>query len=180
MTSRGQYECKVRLGTVGVDKYPWRSYPASPQIQFLGRGHTILTSRELMWYYACSRDVRGDLTLNYMTQIHTSVTLLTSRDLTWSSGRLTRQHASHISVVAHISWGVTNVSSALHETDIHVPSGVRTRNPSKLAAAGIGHNGYHPKQITRNIPTSFIPCIICYNCGNANKCTVLHSMYSFF
>jgi len=59
--------------------------------------------------------VRGDLTLNSMTQIHTSVTLLTSRDLTWSSGRLTRQHASHISVVAHISWGVTNASSALHE-----------------------------------------------------------------
>jgi len=48
-----------------------------------------------------------------MAQIHTSVTLLTSRDLTWNSGRLTRQHASHISVVPHISWGVTNVSSAL-------------------------------------------------------------------
>ena len=78
----------------------------------LGQGHTILTSRELMWCYACSWDERGDLTLNSVTQIHTSVTLLTSRDLTWSSGRLTRQHASHISVVAHISWGVTNVSSA--------------------------------------------------------------------
>jgi hypothetical protein len=38
---------------------------------------------------ACSWDVRGDLTLNSMVQIHTSVTLLTSRDLTWSSGRLT-------------------------------------------------------------------------------------------
>ena len=80
----------------------------------LGRGHTILMSRELMWCYACSWDVRGELTLNSMTQIHTSVTLLTSRDLTWSSGRLTRQHASNISVVAHISWGVTNVLSALH------------------------------------------------------------------
>ena len=32
---------------------------------------------------------------------------VTSRDLTWSSGRLTRQLASHI------SWGVTNVSSVL-------------------------------------------------------------------
>jgi hypothetical protein len=41
--------------------------------------------------------------LNSMAQIHTSVTLLTSRDLTWSSGRLTCQQASHISVVAHIS-----------------------------------------------------------------------------
>jgi hypothetical protein len=30
----------------------------------LGRGHTILTSRELMWYYARSWDVRGGLTLN--------------------------------------------------------------------------------------------------------------------
>jgi hypothetical protein len=46
--------------------------------------------------------------LNSMAQIHTSVTLLTSCDLTWSSGRLTCQHASHISVVAHISWDVTS------------------------------------------------------------------------
>jgi len=37
-----------------------------------------------------------------------------SCDLTWSSGgHLTCQHASHISVVAHISWGMTNVSCAL-------------------------------------------------------------------
>ena len=47
-------------------------------------------------------------------RIHTPVTLLTSRDLTCSSGRFTRQHASHISVVVNISWGVTNVSSAEH------------------------------------------------------------------
>ena len=47
-----------------------------------------------------------------MAQIHTSVTLLASRGLMWSSGQLTRQHASHISVAAHISWGVTNVLSA--------------------------------------------------------------------
>jgi len=52
---------------------------------------------------ACSWDVRGDLTLNSIAQIHTSVTLLTSRDLAWSSGRLTYQHASQISAVAHIS-----------------------------------------------------------------------------
>ena len=52
---------------------------------------------------ACSWDVRGDLTLNSMAQIHTSATLLTSRDLAWSSGRLTCQHASQISAVAHIS-----------------------------------------------------------------------------
>jgi hypothetical protein len=70
-----------------------------------------------------------------------------------------------------------------HETDIHALAGIRTRNPSKLAAAGIGHSGYHPKQITRNIRvfTSIIPCImICYSCGNANKCTDLHSIYCFF
>ena len=42
----------------------------------------------------CSWDVRGDLTLNSMAQIHTSVTLLASHDLTWSSGRYTCQHAS--------------------------------------------------------------------------------------
>ena len=51
-----------------------------------------------MWCYACNWDVRGDLPLNPMAQIHTSATLLTSRDLTC-------QRASHISVVAHISWG---------------------------------------------------------------------------
>jgi hypothetical protein len=80
----------------------WITFVISQRL--LGRGHTILTSRELMRYYACSWDVIGDLTLNSMTRIHSSVTLLTSR-----GGRLTRQHASHISVVAHISWGVTNV-----------------------------------------------------------------------
>jgi hypothetical protein len=47
--------------------------------------------------------VRGDLTLKSMAQIHTSVTLLASHDLAWSSGRLTCQHASQISAVAHIS-----------------------------------------------------------------------------
>ena len=51
---------------------------------------------------ACSWDVRGDLTLNSMAQIHTFVTL-TSRDPAWTSGRLTCQHASQISAVAHIS-----------------------------------------------------------------------------
>jgi hypothetical protein len=45
----------------------------------LRQGHSILTSRELMWYYARSWDVRGDLSLNSMTQIHSSVILLTSR-----------------------------------------------------------------------------------------------------
>ena len=52
---------------------------------------------------ACSWDERSDLTLNSMAHIHTSVTLLTSRDLAWSSGRLTCQHASQISAVTHIS-----------------------------------------------------------------------------
>jgi hypothetical protein len=48
-----------------------------------------------------------------MAQIHASVTLLMSRDLAWNSGQLKCQHASQISVVAHISWDVTYVSSAL-------------------------------------------------------------------
>ena len=64
----------------------------------LDRGHTILTSRELTWSYTFSWDVRGEWPLNSMTQIHTSVTLITSRDLMC-------QHAFHISVIAHISWG---------------------------------------------------------------------------
>jgi hypothetical protein len=71
----------------------------------LGQGHTILTSRELMWCYACSWDVRGDLTLNSVAQIHTSVTLLTSRDLTCTSGRLTCQHGSRTHLVRReVTW----------------------------------------------------------------------------
>jgi hypothetical protein len=95
----------------------------------LGRGHTILTSRELMWCYACSWDVTGDLTLNSTAQIHTSITLLTSRDLTLSSGRLTCQHASHISVVAHISWDVTPREVRCH--DNRNMRGVLARHPTR-------------------------------------------------
>jgi hypothetical protein len=62
---------------------------------------------------ACSWVVRCELALKSITEIHTSVTLLTSRNLAWSSGWLTCQHASQISAVAHISWDVTYVSSAL-------------------------------------------------------------------
>ena len=53
------------------------------------------------------------LTLHSMVQIYTSVTLLTSRVLAWSPGRLMCQHASHVSAVAHISWDFTYVSNAL-------------------------------------------------------------------
>jgi len=38
-----------------------------------------------------------------MAQFHNSVTLLTSHNLAWSSGRLTCQHASQMSAVTHIS-----------------------------------------------------------------------------
>jgi hypothetical protein len=58
---------------------------------------------------ACSWDVRGELTLNSMAQIHTAATLLTLRDLAWSSGWPTCQHASQISAAAHISWDMTYV-----------------------------------------------------------------------
>jgi hypothetical protein len=51
--------------------------------------------------------VRPSYILNFMAQIHTSVTLITSRDLAWNSGRLTCQHASHISAVEHILCAVT-------------------------------------------------------------------------
>ena len=40
------------------------------QLCSFGRGHTVLTSRELMWCYACSWDVRGDLTLNSIELFH--------------------------------------------------------------------------------------------------------------
>jgi len=69
-------------------------------VRVFSRGHPILTSRERMWCYAYRWDVRDNLTLNSMAKIQTSVTLLTSRHHTC-------QHASQISVVAHISWGVT-------------------------------------------------------------------------
>jgi len=72
---------------------------------------------------ACCWDVRGDLTLNSIAQIHTSVTLLTSRDLAWKSGRLTCQHASQISAVAHISSDVTYVSSALQTLPVVARNG---------------------------------------------------------
>jgi hypothetical protein len=55
----------------------------------------------------------GILNIEFWRRLTLLSTLLTSRDLTWSSGRLTCQHASQISVVAHISWDVTYVSSAL-------------------------------------------------------------------
>ena len=68
----------------------------------LSREHIILMSHEPMWCYACSWDVRGDLTLNSMAQIHTSVTLLTSRNLAWSSSRLKCQaHLSHFCCRTH-------------------------------------------------------------------------------
>jgi hypothetical protein len=81
----------------------------------VGKAGDTLSSRHVSScdVNACSWDMRGDLALKSMAQIHTSVSLLRSRDRAWSSGRLTCQHASHISAVAHISWDVTYVSSAL-------------------------------------------------------------------
>jgi hypothetical protein len=64
------------------------------------------------WAHVTLRVQLGYLTLNSGADSLLS-TLLTSRDLTWSSGRLTWQHASQISVVAHIPWDVTYVPSAL-------------------------------------------------------------------
>jgi hypothetical protein len=68
-------------------------------------GHT-LSSRHVSScdVNACNWDERGDLTLNSMVQIHTSVTLLTSRDLAWSSGRhtLSSRHVSSCDVTRAI------------------------------------------------------------------------------
>jgi hypothetical protein len=84
-------------------------------LAFISKAGDTLSSRHVSScdVNAFIGDVRGDLTLNSVAQIHTSVTLRTSRGLAWSSGRLTCQHASQISSVAHISWDVTYVSSAL-------------------------------------------------------------------
>jgi hypothetical protein len=79
-----------------------------------------------MWCYACSWDVRGDFTLNSMAQIHTSVTLLTTRDLTRRKQsdrsvnlrrRIQCQIASYIQtarVTSHeLTWREDSVSPAL-------------------------------------------------------------------
>ena len=50
----------------GRRRSKWGNFKAG----LLGRGHTIFTSRELMWCYACSLDVRGDLKSNSTAQIH--------------------------------------------------------------------------------------------------------------
>jgi hypothetical protein len=52
----------------------------------------------------------GIFNIEFWRRLTLLSTLLTSHDLTWSSGRLTCQHTSQISVVAHISWDVTYVS----------------------------------------------------------------------
>jgi hypothetical protein len=62
-------------------------------------GHT-LSSRNVSSCDVTRAVGMWEAIMNSMAQIHTSVTLLTSRDLTC-------QHASHISVVPHISWDVT-------------------------------------------------------------------------
>jgi hypothetical protein len=54
------------------------------------------------WQMGFNSAFKG-LTLNSMTQIHTSVTLLTSRDLAWSFGRLTCQHACQHASERHVS-----------------------------------------------------------------------------
>jgi hypothetical protein len=88
--------------------------PSQPSLPF---GDAVLTSLALM----CQEGKAGDtLSSRHVSSCdvtsavgifhielwriltHLS-TLLTSRDLTWSSVRLTYQHASQISVVAHIS-----------------------------------------------------------------------------
>jgi len=67
--------CYRNLDHIMLYMYHSNKLKANYNLMF-SRGHTIVTSRELMWCYACSWDVRGDLTLNYMAQIHTSVTVL--------------------------------------------------------------------------------------------------------
>ena len=82
-------------------------------VGMLWRGHTILTSRELMWCYACSLGCERRFNIEfYATDSH----FFHAAYVTWSHVELWSAHTSHISVVAHISWDVTNVSSALKST----------------------------------------------------------------
>jgi hypothetical protein len=62
------------------------------------------------WAHVMLRVQLGVFNIEFWRRLTLLSTLLTSRDLTWSSGRLTCQHASQISVVAHISWDVTYVN----------------------------------------------------------------------
>jgi hypothetical protein len=80
----------------------------------LGRGHTILTSRELMWYYARSWDVRGGLTLNSVTRIHFSVTLLTSRGALVGS-RASTPHTFLLSHTFREAWPTCRVLCTVTE-----------------------------------------------------------------
>jgi len=64
------------------------------------------------------------LTLNSMAQIHTSVTLLKSRDLTWSSDRLTQHNntAQYSTIIQHnntAQYSTTQHNTALHSTTQH-------------------------------------------------------------
>jgi hypothetical protein len=103
--------CTVLISTVFLAGHA-AIFPSYFTECLLGQGHNTLTSCELMWYYACCWDVRGDLTLNSMAQVHTCH----SANVTWSHVELWSvhcQHVSHISVVAHISWDVRYVKNAL-------------------------------------------------------------------
>ena len=58
-------------------------------------GDTLSSRHVSSLCYACSCDVRGDLTLNSTTRIHTSVNLLTSRDLTRHGDHASRSVCDH-------------------------------------------------------------------------------------
>ena len=87
----------------GLSPHSYNSVRPGTHYPHVTWAHVMLSRAVGMW----------EAILICMAQIHTSVTLLTLRDLARSSGRLTCQHASQISAVVHISWDVTYVSSAL-------------------------------------------------------------------
>jgi hypothetical protein len=80
------------------------------------------------WVHVMLRVQLGYFNIEFWRTLTLLSTLLTSCDLTWSSGRLTCQHASQISVVAHISWegDVTYVTS--HRPELRV----RSRDVSRV------------------------------------------------
>ena len=83
----------------------------------LGRGHTILTSRELMWYYACCWDVRGDLKLNSMAQVLTCH----SANITWYDVELWSVH-----VPARLSYFCCRTHFVWREVHVHCSSDINS------------------------------------------------------
>jgi hypothetical protein len=102
---------ETREGSDSLQKFQVASLLLAANWAVISKAGDTLSSR-----HVSSRDVTCAVrifNIEFWGRLTLLSTLLTSRDLTYISGRLTCQHVSQISVVAHISWDVTYVSSAL-------------------------------------------------------------------